>query len=155
VYMEVTQTMTGHGGGPMTCILTPDGEPFFAGTYFPNEPRQGSPAFAQVLQAIVTAWNERRAAITPIRTDRTPHLRRDATIGASESPDPGAVAMTELRRMFDAQYGGFGGAPKFPPSMVCEFMLRRAARTDDHDALLMAERTLEAMARGGMFDQVG
>ncbi len=155
IYMEATQAMTGHGGWPMTCILTPGGEPFFAGTYFPLEPRQGMPAFGQMLQAIVAAWTERRAEISRIGADVAQHLQRSHAIGPAATSDVGASALTALAQSFDERYAGFGGAPKFPPSMVCEFLLRRASRVDDAEALRMVERTLEAMARGGMYDQLG
>ncbi|HSS67199.1 MAG TPA: thioredoxin domain-containing protein [Nocardioidaceae bacterium] len=160
VYMEVTQAMTGQGGWPMSVMLTPDGEPFFAGTYFPREPRHGMPAFLQVLQAIQTAWDERRDEITKIGADVSTHVRASRHIGADDvdATDPdsiGVAAMAELERTFDDEHGGTVGAPKFPPSMLVEFLLRRAARTGDERALEMAERTLEAMARGGLFDQLG
>jgi uncharacterized protein YyaL (SSP411 family) len=155
VYMEVTQAMTGQGGWPMTCILTPDATPFFAGTYYPREPRQGMPAFTQVLQAIVKAWGERRDEVVGIGADVVEHLHKEAAVQPADSDDIGAAAVTALARTFDERFAGFGGAPKFPPSMVCEFLLRRAARVGDDDALRMAERTLEAMARGGLYDQLG
>jgi uncharacterized protein YyaL (SSP411 family) len=155
VYMEVTQAMTGQGGWPMTCILTPDARPFFAGTYFPSEPRQGMPAFSQVLQAIVKAWEERRDEVVGVGADVVEHLQKQASIQPSESEDVGATAVKVLLRAFDERFAGFGGAPKFPPSMVCEFLLRRAARTGHAEALRMAEQTLRAMARGGMYDQLG
>jgi uncharacterized protein len=155
VYMEVTQAMTGQGGWPMSVMLTPAGEPFFAGTYYPPEPRQGMPAFLQVLQAIKAAWDDRRDEVTKIGADVAEHIRRTRAIEAEGVDDVGAAAVVELERSFDAEHGGFGGAPKFPPSMVVEFLLRRAARTGDARALDMAERTLEAMARGGIYDQLG
>jgi len=175
VYMEVTQAMTGQGGWPMSVVLTPDGEPFFAGTYFPREPRHGVPGFVQVLEAIKAAWDDRRDEIARIGADVARHVRASRQVGidgvegvpgvdgvAGVGGVDGAVAeaisdaaMSALDRVFDDRYGGFVGAPKFPPSMVVEFLLRRAARTGDERALEMAERTLEAMARGGLFDQLG
>ena len=155
VYMEATQAMTGHGGWPMTCVLTPTGEPFFAGTYFPVEPRHGMPAFGQVLRAVVTAWDERRDEVTAIGADIAKHLQRDQAIPAGADQDTSVTAVAELMGTFDKAFAGFGAAPKFPPSMVCEFLLRRAARAKDTTALMMAERTLEAMARGGIYDQLG
>ena len=122
--------MTGHGGWPMTCILTPDGEPFFAGTYFPVEARHGMPAFGQVLRAVVTAWEERRDEVTAIGADIAKHLQRDQMIAAVRTATTSpAAAVAELEASFDKAFAGFGGAPKFPPSMVCEFLLRRAARS--------------------------
>ncbi len=155
VYMEATQAMTGQGGWPMTCVLTAEAAPFFAGTYYPLEPRQGMPAFGQVLRAVVDAWTNRRDEITRVGADLTQHLRRAQPLPEQTTADIGAAAVTILARSFDQRHGGFGAAPKFPPSMVCEFLLRRAARTADADALTMAERTLEAMARGGIYDQLG
>jgi uncharacterized protein YyaL (SSP411 family) len=155
VYMKATTAMTGQGGWPMTCILTPQGEPFFTGTYFPPEPRQGSPAFTQVLQALVDAWRERRDEVLNVSKDVLAHLR--------ESVDPigGALGLAELdaavdslARQYDAESGGFGASPKFPPSMVLEFLLRNAARTGSQPPLDMVAGTCEAMARGGMYDQL-
>jgi uncharacterized protein YyaL (SSP411 family) len=147
--------MTGQGGWPMTCMLTPTGEPFFAGTYYPREPRLGMPAFTQVLQAIVTAWTERRDEVTKISADVAEHLSSNTTVLSSDSDDVGALAVEQLKETFDQRYAGFGRAPKFPPSMLCEFLLRRSARTGEPEALRMAEQTLEAMARGGLYDQLG
>ncbi|HWV27196.1 MAG TPA: thioredoxin domain-containing protein [Aeromicrobium sp.] len=154
VYMRATQAMTGHGGWPMTCVLTPSGEPFFAGTYFPPEPRQGSPAFTQVLQALADAWENRRDEVESVGRDVLEHLAAKVDVsgsglGASEL----AAAVAGLRRSFDAEAGGFGASPKFPPSMVLEMLLRHADRTGD--GLDMVEVTCEAMARGGMYDQLG
>jgi uncharacterized protein len=155
IYMEATTAMTGHGGWPMTCVLTADGDPFFAGTYFPPEPRLGMPSFRQVLEALVAAWRDRRDEVSTVGTQVTNHLRRTAQPTAGAIDDVGVVAVASLRRTFDERHAGFGAAPKFPPSMVLEFLLRRAARAGDPEALRMAELTLEAMARGGMYDQLG
>ena len=154
IYMEATQAMTGHGGWPMTCVLTPDGAPFFAGTYFPLDARQGMPSFLQVLRAVVDAWRSRRGEMSRISLDIARHLQRAQPLPEQTTADVGASAVEHLARAFDERHGGFGAAPKFPPSMVCEFLLRRAARVDDPVALSMAEHTLEAMARGGMYDQL-
>ena len=155
IYMEATQAMTGHGGWPMSCVLTPDGVPFFCGTYYPPTPRMGMPSFRQVLEAVVAAWQGRRHEIDRISADVAEHLRGTRELPGGSSLDVGGLAVVALAKSFDERYAGFGPAPKFPPSMVCEFLLRHAARTGDADALRMAERTLEAMARGGMYDQVG
>ncbi|MBA2445850.1 MAG: thioredoxin domain-containing protein [Nocardioidaceae bacterium] len=155
IYMEATQAMTGQGGWPMTCILTSDGAPFFTGTYFPLKARQGMPGFGQVLEAVVTAWRERRDEITGISADVTKHLQRSVSLPPATGDDVGQGAVKQLAQSFDPRHAGFGSAPKFPPSMVCEFLLRRAARVDDQEALQMVEATLEAMARGGMYDQLG
>ena len=160
VYMTATQAMTGQGGWPMTCVLTPDGEPFFCGTYFPREPQHGMPAFAQVLAALSDAWTNRRAEVSRVGADVVARLR---TLRAEPGDGLGdtelAAAVTALAGQFDQRSKGFGGAPKFPPSMVLEFLLRHAARTtgsaSGERALDMAGQTLTAMARGGMYDQLG
>jgi uncharacterized protein YyaL (SSP411 family) len=158
VYMEATSAMTGHGGWPMTCFLTPDGEPFFCGTYFPPQPRPGMPSFRRVLDAVATTWRDNRAEVERAARDIAAQLSertfRD-TPDAVVDDDIVAAAAAGLARDFDEQRGGFGGAPKFPPSMCLEFLLRHAARTGDRRALRMAERTCDAMARGGMHDQLG
>jgi uncharacterized protein YyaL (SSP411 family) len=160
VYMSATQAMTGQGGWPMSVMLTPDGEPFFAGTYFPPAPRHGMPSFRQVLSAVTEAWRERRTEVEKIGADVADHLRSSTGHGSAGDgeADPaalGAAAVRSLAGTFDQRNAGFGGAPKFPPSMVCEFLLRRAARVDDGEALDLATATLEAMARGGIYDQLG
>ena len=155
VYMSATQAMTGHGGWPMTCVLTPEGEPFFAGTYFPPEPRQGSPAFTQVLQALSDAWSERRDEVLTVSKDVLAHLRSGVDpIGGALGPEQLDAAVESLATQYDAEAGGFGNSPKFPPSMVLEFLLRNAARTGSQQALDLVAGTCEAMARGGMYDQL-
>src|SRR5690349_13729455 len=157
VYMQATQTMTGHGGWPMTCVLTPDGEPFFTGTYLPPEPRQGSPAFTQVLQALADAWENRRDEVVAVGRDVVGYL--GTAMGGLESGGGLSAgdldaAVGQLATQFDEQGGGFGSAPKFPPSMVLEFLLRHHARTSDPRSLIMVQRTCEAMARSGTYDQL-
>ncbi len=156
VYMRATQAMTGQGGWPMTCVLTPDGEPFFAGTYFPAEPRQGMPAFTQVLQALADAWENRRDEVSAVSADVIKHLREEIDHGgdALGADDLDAAAAT-LSTQHDDEAGGFGASPKFPPSMVLEFLLRQHARTGDERSLDMVTATCDAMARGGMYDQLG
>ncbi len=156
VYMRATTAMTGQGGWPMTVVLTPSGDPFFAGTYFPPEPRHGMPAFRQVLEAITNVWTTRRGDVDRISTEVVAHLGalEDAT-GPALDADALDTAVRGLAGQYDATNGGFGSAPKFPPSMCLELLLRYAARTGSTDALAMVEHTAEAMARGGMYDQVG
>ncbi len=155
VYMKATTAMTGQGGWPMTCVLTPTGEPFFAGTYFPPEPRQGAPAFTQVLQALAEAWRDRRDEVLKVSDDVLAHLQQNTdTVGGALGPDELDAAVEELAKQYDAEAGGFGASPKFPPSMVLEFLLRNAARTDSAQALGMVASTCQAMARGGMYDQL-
>jgi uncharacterized protein len=152
VYMEATQAMTGQGGWPMTVFMTPDGHPFYCGTYFPRS------RFQALLRGVAKAWAEERDQVAVQgREVVTALASRPLGTSGGEPPAAGrlAEAVTTLRRGYDAASGGFGGAPKFPPSMVLEFLLRHAARTGDQDALAMAGHTLEAMARGGMYDQLG
>ncbi|MFJ4710934.1 thioredoxin domain-containing protein [Streptomyces sp. NPDC088785] len=158
VYMEAVQAATGHGGWPMTVFLTPDAEPFYFGTYFPPEPRHGSPSFGQVLQGVRDAWSERRGEVAEVAGKISADLAaRELTHGGTEVPGAEELgqALLGLVREYDATYGGFGGAPKFPPSMVIEFLLRHHARTGAEGALQMAADTCERMARGGIYDQLG
>jgi uncharacterized protein len=156
VYMQATTAMTGQGGWPMTVLLTPDGGPFFAGTYFPDQPRQGHPSFRQVLEALSQAWRSRRDEVVKVAADVAGHLQ-DTGLPQGEQPIDEELltgAVTSLAASYDGQAAGFGGAPKFPPSMVLEFLLRHAARTGSSQAANMAGATLQAMARGGMYDQL-
>ncbi|MGH3366596.1 MAG: thioredoxin domain-containing protein [Nocardioidaceae bacterium] len=159
VYMEATQAMTGQGGWPMTCLLTADGAPFFCGTYFPDRPRMGMPSFRQVLEGLVAAWRNRRDEIIKVGGEVVAHLRRDHSLADEGAPDAADLdaAVAALARESDRTHAGFGGAPKFPPSMVLELLLRHAARTGPAGAgaLQMVDATCEAMARGGMYDQLG
>ncbi|MET9493350.1 thioredoxin domain-containing protein [Streptomyces sp. NPDC006552] len=158
VYMEAVQAATGQGGWPMTVFLTPDAEPFYFGTYFPPEPRHGMPSFTQVLGGVRDAWTDRRGEVTEVAAKITQDLAgRALNLGDAQVPGEGelAQALLGLTREYDATYGGFGGAPKFPPSMVVEFLLRHHARTGAEGALQMALDTCERMARGGIYDQLG
>ncbi|WP_030378880.1 MULTISPECIES: thioredoxin domain-containing protein [unclassified Streptomyces] len=158
VYMEAVQAATGHGGWPMTVFLTPDAEPFYFGTYFPPAPRHGSPSFRQILQGVHQAWTERREEVADVAGKITRDLAgRELAYGTAQVPGEQelAQALLGLTREYDAQRGGFGGAPKFPPSMVLEFLLRHHARTGSEGALHMVADTCERMARGGLYDQLG
>ena len=150
VYMSAVAATTGHGGWPMTVFLTPEGEPFFCGTYFPRD------HFLRVLAALDEAWRTRESEVRGSGT----HIAT-ALADSLQAPRPHAAEPADLDRavgslggQFDSTAGGFGGAPKFPPSMVLEFLLRHQARTGDDLSARMADRTLEAMARGGMYDQL-
>jgi uncharacterized protein YyaL (SSP411 family) len=158
VYMEAVQAATGQGGWPMTVFLTPDAEPFYFGTYFPPEPRHGMASFRQVLEGVAGAWNDRRGEVTEVAAKIARDLaEREMSFGDGRAPgeEELAAALLGLTRDYDAARGGFGGAPKFPPSMVIEFLLRHHARTGSEGALQMAVDTCERMARGGLYDQLG
>ncbi|MDX6217165.1 MAG: uncharacterized protein QOG99_2749, partial [Frankiales bacterium] len=153
VYMEAVQAMTGHGGWPMTSFLTTQGEPFFCGTYWPNEPRHGMPSFHEVLQSVAQTWETRRADVDAAGRDVVQRL--STSMPASDATVDAALldkAYEQLSRSYDGVHGGFGSAPKFPPSMVLEFLIRRASRTGE--GLDKVAHTCEAMARGGMYDQL-
>jgi uncharacterized protein len=154
LYMEAVVAMTGHGGWPMTVFLTPDGRPFYGGTYFPPEPRYNMPSFRQLLLAVSEAYAERRAELEE---------QADALVGAikdaSDRPPSNepltseliSRAVSALREQFDPRTGGFGRAPKFPPASNLELLLR----TGREDALEMVQTTLDGMAAGGMYDVLG
>jgi uncharacterized protein len=165
VYMTATQAMTGQGGWPMTVFMTPDKEPFFCGTYFPRD------YFRQLVLNVSRAWHSQRDGVTGQAKQVAAALAENAATTAralraaegqslAAGPDSGFrqaadEAVRALDRDYDTANGGFGGAPKFPPSMVLEFLLRYHQRTGSEAALRMAEGTCEAMARGGMYDQLG
>ncbi|MEU6590254.1 thioredoxin domain-containing protein [Streptomyces sp. NPDC046881] len=158
VYMEAVQAATGQGGWPMTVFLTPDAEPFYFGTYFPPAPRHGMPSFRQVLEGVQQAWTTRHDEVSEVAGKIVRDLaQREIVQQAAEAPGEQelAQALLGLTREYDPQRGGFGGAPKFPPSMVLEFLLRHHARTGAEGALQMAQDTCERMARGGIYDQLG
>ncbi|MGZ4355038.1 MAG: thioredoxin domain-containing protein, partial [Gaiellaceae bacterium] len=151
VYMDAVVALTGHGGWPMTVFLTPDGEPFFGGTYFPPEPRHGMPAFRQVLLAVAEAYRERRDDVARTAQELVAHIRTASEASPSAEPLTDgllAQAAAALRHGFDPQWGGWGRAPKFPPHSALEFLLRRREKD-------MAGQTLDGMALGGMYDVVG
>ena len=158
VYMTATQAMTGQGGWPMTVFMTHDGEPFFCGTYFPREP------FQRLIAAVTRTWADERERITgqgkriaaALAERAAAPLAQPGTAPLRDQLGPAlSAAVASLERDFDGVHGGFGGAPKFPPSMVLEFLLRHHERTGSAAALRMAAATAEAMARGGMYDQLG
>jgi uncharacterized protein len=158
VYMEAVVAMTGHGGWPMTVFLTPDGEPFYGGTYFPPEPRHGLPSFRQVLEELAGAWRERRAEIARSASQLVEAVRHSSTLQPSTDPLTESLltgAARGLRQGFDAEWGGWGRAPKFPPASTIEFLLRHHLRRGDEEALRMSVATLDGMALGGMYDLLG
>ncbi len=153
VYMEAVQAMTGHGGWPMTSFLTAKGEPFFCGTYWPSRPRHGMPAFREVLRSVAQAWQTRRGEVEAAGADVVRRLSR--TPGGATAQVTAELldqAFDNLRASYDGVHGGFGGAPKFPPSMVLEFLLRHDARTGS--GLELVQHTCRAMASGGVYDQL-
>ena len=165
VYMAAVQAMTGSGGWPMSVFLTPEGRPFYGGTYFPDSPRHGMPAFRQVLEGVARAYRDQREQIEQSSAGIVAAIANSSRLGATGGPADAqglpdrtvlAAAVASLERTFDPRHGGWGGAPKFPQPMTIEFLLRRAASgEDDGRALAMARRTLDAMADGGIHDQLG
>ncbi|MBL0210502.1 MAG: thioredoxin domain-containing protein [Holophagaceae bacterium] len=154
LYMDAVQTLTGHGGWPMSVWLTPDLRPFYGGTYFPPQPARGMPGFIPLLKRIAELWVERRSAVVEQAAELTQDLERQANLKAGDTlPDEGLFenALQQLRGSFDSRWGGFGGAPKFPPHMAIELILRRGSEADQR----MAIRTLDAMWEGGMYDHLG
>jgi uncharacterized protein len=160
VYMSATQAMTGQGGWPMTVFMTPDREPFYCGTYFPRD------TFQRLIVGVSDAWAKDRGgvegqasrvaeALAGNAAATATALRGDGAGAGAGLADVTAAAAGALAGDFDAARGGFGGAPKFPPSMVLEFLLRHHERTGDVQALALADQTMEAMARGGIYDQIG
>jgi uncharacterized protein YyaL (SSP411 family) len=158
IYMAAVQAMTGHGGWPMSVFLTPDGRPFYGGTYFPPLDKHGMPGFPRILDAVAEAWRNRRDEIQAGATQLTEELKSMGRL----RPDRGALdaslldnAFRRLAQSFDARHGGFGDAPKFPHPMDIRVLLRQYDRTGDAEALRMARLTLERMARGGIYDHLG
>jgi uncharacterized protein len=151
IYMDAVVAMTGSGGWPMTVFLTPAGEPFVGGTYFPPEPRQGMPAFRDVLNGVATAWRDKRDKIGEQTQRLLEHLRSSAAVKPVEGGLSEGILMAAFESLvlgFDQEWGGWGRAPKFPPAATLEHLLRR-------DERIMTARTLDAMAAGGMYDLVG
>ena len=158
IYMQAVQAMTGHGGWPMTMFLTPKGEPFYGGTYYPLEDRPGMPSFRRVLQSVSDAWVSNRAGITKtvgalaeIYANAAAPLRSSGPLSAAWLTH----AFDAMAREHDTVHGGFGGAPKFPPTMSLEFLLAYWSRSGDERGRAIVEHTWDAMTRGGLHDQVG
>src|SRR5690242_6202794 len=158
IYMNAVQMMTHHGGWPMTVFLTPDGVPFYGGTYFPPQDRYNMPGFPRVLISVAEAYRDRQNDIAETSSSLLKELRRLGESSGADNPiekDLLEAAYAGMVRSYDSLNGGFGGAPKFPPAMALEFLLRTYARTGNQDALDMVEHTAEKMARGGIYDQLG
>ena len=157
IYMSAVQAMTGQGGWPMTVFLTPEGEPFYGGTYYPPVPRHQMPSFPQVLNGVASSWQQRQDEILKSAGQMAEHIQRDFDLkNQNHVLDPLLLdrAVKQYAASFDRARGGFGDAPKFPPSMGLEFLLRMA-KNGDETALDMAEVTLKQMAYGGMYDHIG
>ena len=160
IYMNAVQMLTGRGGWPMSVFLTPDGEPFYGGTYFPPTPRYGMPSFTDVLKAVNDAWQNRRQELVEGSKQLVAAIEQQMAINASAQPEtlkPETLntAYEHIQCGFDSTHGGWGDAPKFPQPMLLEFLLRTHHTTGDAQALRMVTQTLDAMARGGMYDQLG
>ncbi|MGD9145791.1 MAG: thioredoxin domain-containing protein, partial [Anaerolineae bacterium] len=163
IYMSAVQALTGSGGWPMSVFLTPAGAPFYGGTYFPPRPRYGMPSFTDVLQAIRDAWRDRRGELDTSSQRLVQAIKRQSDVSSPQSgattgdlsPDTLNAAFRGLQGSFDRAQGGWGGAPKFPQPMVLEYLLRYHHTTGNTEALQMVTHTLETMARGGMYDQLG
>jgi len=157
IYMNAVQLMTGRGGWPMSVFLTPDLTPFYGGTYWPPMARMGMPGFLDVIRAVADAWQNRRDLAMQQAGELTEHLKQ---IGANDSADdPLEVellehASSQLQQAFDAKYGGFGRAPKFPHSLDLQVLLRVWKRNQDPGLLHMVAHTLDQMARGGIYDHL-
>jgi hypothetical protein len=158
IYMQAVQAMTGHGGWPMTVFLTPDGVPFYGGTYFPKEDRGGMPSFRRMLLAVSDAYRSKPAEVArsaaSIRELYAPSAEPTRSAGplSAELLD---AAYQSLAARYDERHGGFDGAPKFPQTMSLDFLLRHWARRGEPHALAMVRDSFLAMARGGIYDQVG
>src|SRR5438045_3032937 len=158
IYMQAVQAMSGHGGWPMTMFRLPDGSPFYGGTYFPPDDRHGIPSFRKVLQAVSDAYAERRDGVV----QSAAQLRQiyesniaSAHSGGTLSPQMLEIAYRSLVQRYDATNGGFGAAPKFPATMVLDFLLRYWRRTGSAEALEIVVNSFRKMERGGIYDQVG
>jgi uncharacterized protein YyaL (SSP411 family) len=160
IYMSAVQAMTGSGGWPMSVFLTPDGLPFYGGTYFPSRRLYGMPSFTEILLAVADAWQHRREELIEgsqelVAVIERQGVKREDVMREDVKRETLRTAFDDLRQRFDTVHGGWGDAPKFPQPMVLEFLLRYHHTTGDESALPMVIQTLEAMARGGMYDQLG
>ncbi|HSE30782.1 MAG TPA: thioredoxin domain-containing protein [Pyrinomonadaceae bacterium] len=158
IYMNAVQMMTHHGGWPMTVFLTPDGVPFYGGTYFPPQDRYNMPGFPRILISVAEAYRDRPEDVSATSTSILKELERVSVATGSEQPiseETLSAAYVGLIRAYDSTNGGFGGPPKFPPSMALEFLLRTHARTRQDEPLNIIRHTLTKMANGGIYDHLG
>ena len=158
IYMQAVQALTGQGGWPMTVFLTPFGEPFYGGTYYPPEERQGMPSFPRILNAVSDAYENKRDSVS----HTSQKLREIYDVAKMQARSEGALtphaldlAYRGVAQKYDVRHGGFEGAPKFPPTMTLDFLLRYWKRTGTEYALEMVTDTFRKMAHGGIYDQVG
>jgi hypothetical protein len=159
IYMDAVQRLTGRGGWPMTMFLTPDGKPFFGGTYFPKTPRPGMPAFTQILQAVAAAWRDNRSEVLDQGTTLTELIGQANTFETNDGARPDAGVLSTAADLLiaraDPVQGGFGPAPKFPMAMALRFLAVESTRTDNDPARTVVTTALDAMAAGGIHDHVG
>ncbi len=157
IYMNAIQILSGSGGWPMTVFLTPDGKPFYGGTYYPPTDRYGRPGLTRVLTSVSEAWNNKRPQLLETANDLTKHLKNFENLESNLSLETNIsqTALSNLERSFDPQYGGFGAAPKFPNAANLEWLLEHHARTKNPKALEMLQKTLDCMADGGIYDHLG
>lgn len=158
IYMTAVQALTGHGGWPMSVFLTPDQIPFYGGTYWPPQPRQGMPSFRQVLEAVSDAWENKSDDVQANAQNVRQFLEAASTQAPREAELSEALldeALAAFGQAFDRRNGGFGNAPKFPQPSIIDFLLRFVRRRNDSRAIRMVELTLDQMAAGGMYDQLG
>ena len=158
IYMTAVVSMTGQGGWPMSVFLTPDRRPFYGGTYFPPVDAMGRPGFMTLLRSVADAWENRRDEVERGATGLAEHVRQQMSAAVPAGPvTPDLIdnALAHFRDSFDAQDGGWGGAPKFPSSATIALLLRAYQRNGDADLLHMATFTLDKMAMGGMYDHLG
>src|SRR5687768_14583218 len=157
IYMQAVQAMTGHGGWPMTVFLTPEGEPFYGGTYFPPTDRHGMPSFTNVLQSVARAYTQHRDDVErSVAQLRQIYQPPPASTRADEvTARMLEIAYRSIAQRYDATFGGFDSAPKFPQAMALDFLLRHGARTDNPHATDIVLSSFRKMARGGIYDQVG
>jgi uncharacterized protein YyaL (SSP411 family) len=158
IYMEAVQAMTGQGGWPLNVFLTPDGRPFFGGTYFPPTPRHGLPAWRQVLQSVAAAFRERADAVESNAVSLTDYLQQMQRLAGDEGEISASAVVSAYRRIlteFDRVFGGIGSAPKFPQPLPLDFVLRMASQNSERAGLDLVALTLDRMAEGGIYDQLG
>jgi uncharacterized protein YyaL (SSP411 family) len=158
IYMDAVQAITGQGGWPMTVFLTPEGQPFFGGTYYPNQPRHGMPSFVDVLRAMDGHWRSNRSEVVEQAdrlTEAIDTVAQLTPVDEVAGPTLLGNAYDALRQAFDAQWGGFGSAPKFPSTLSLDLLLRAHAHNGAPETLEMVTTSLDAMAAGGIYDHLG